>query len=353
MRGLALALSLLSTAALAKYAAVETKPVPIARLLANAEKDFKKAPKDFAVLARNARLNAMAATLAGEKAEVPVHDGEDEPWYGHQPRHVPYAEGKAAAGKARLEKAVDFYRRALAVKPDDIVTELGLAWTLEQSGKTDEAKNRYRKVVEAGWKAEKDKMEGFGKSWSLTEEAIGYLKPLLDPAKDAAEIQRYDERLKVIAAKPRSITPVLVALGPGPLVDAKARVGFDLDGRAPHACAWDWPTPAAGILVYDPEGKGDIRSGLQLFGSVSWWVFWENGYQALAALDDDGDGGLRGTELAGIRVWRDADGDAVSQPGEVQDLTAYGITAIGVRDGMGVIMNGRPAAAIDWIARCR
>lgn len=195
---------------------------------------------------------------------------------------------------------------------------------------------------------------------------MGYLKPLLDPKKDAEELGRYDERLKVIGSKPRRVTPVLVPLGNdtslGALIDGTARVAFDLDGRAPHACAWDWVTPAAGILVYDPDGRGNVRSGLQLFGSVSWWVFWADGYQALAALDDDGDGWLRGPELAGIAVWRDANGDAVSGAGEVRPLTALGITGLEVRPAVDpasgaltarVERDGHVVPSYDWEARCR
>lgn len=44
------------------------------------------------------------------------------------------------------------------------------------------------------------------------------------------------------------------------------------------------------LLVRDPQHKSKIESGRQLFGNVTWWMFWRNGYQALAALDDTMDG---------------------------------------------------------------
>ena len=65
-------------------------------------------------------------------------------------------------------------------------------------------------------------------------------------------------------------------------------------------------TKDAGWLVYDPKGKGDITSSLQLFGNVTFWLFWENGYHALASLDDNGDGVLTGDELKGLAIWHDA-----------------------------------------------
>jgi hypothetical protein len=63
-----------------------------------------------------------------------------------------------------------------------------------------------------------------------------------------------------------------------------------------------------------------IESGRQLFGSVTWWMFWRDGYQAPAALDDDGNGWLEGNELAGIAIWRDLNGNGVCDPSEIISL---------------------------------
>ena len=65
-----------------------------------------------------------------------------------------------------------------------------------------------------------------------------------------------------------------------------------------------------------------------MFGSVTFWIFWRDGYAALAALDDNGDGELRGSELRGLALWRDLNCNGVSEPGEVQPVAAFGITAI-------------------------
>ena len=81
----------------------------------------------------------------------------------------------------------------------------------------------------------------------------------------------------------------------------------------------------------DRAGKGEITSGLQLFGNVTFWLFWENGYAALAALDDDGDGTLRGDELKGLAIWHDRNGNGVSEPGEAKPLPEHGITAVSCR----------------------
>jgi hypothetical protein len=105
---------------------------------------------------------------------------------------------------------------------------------------------------------------------------------------------------------------------------------FDADGSGVKM-AWSWITPDAAWLVSDIHHAGHIKSSLQLFGNVTWWLFWENGYQALGVLDDDGDGVLHGRELDGLALWRDANGNGISEPGEVRTLAEYGITALSYR----------------------
>jgi len=88
---------------------------------------------------------------------------------------------------------------------------------------------------------------------------------------------------------------------------------------------------ATAILVWDPGKSGRIESGLQLFGSVTWWMFWKDGYQPLAALDDNGDRWPSGEELQGIAVWRDSNGNGISELGEVVPVRSVEITRIAVR----------------------
>ncbi len=159
------------------------------------------------------------------------------------------------------------------------------------------------------------------------------------------------------------ITPIILALAPircvDDLLDSAARVTFPLRGFGP-VDVWPWLRPAAGLLVWDPANTGDITSGRQLFGGYTFQIFRANGYDALAALDDDGDGFLRGVELEGIRVWFDRDGDGRSTPDEVVDLAALGIVGIAVRatatEGIhptnpgGVIFSdGRTLPTWDWM----
>lgn len=131
-----------------------------------------------------------------------------------------------------------------------------------------------------------------------------------------------------------AITPILFSLDTSArledLLDSRRTVTFDLDGtRRPQR--YTWVRPDTGILVWDPSDTGQIRSGHQLFGSVSFNMFWSDGYRALDALDDNRDGVLTGNELIGLAVWFDRNQDGVSQPGEVIPISRAGIAALSAR----------------------
>jgi hypothetical protein len=144
------------------------------------------------------------------------------------------------------------------------------------------------------------------------------------------------------------------------LLDTEARVDFDLRGFGPRQ-RWSWVRPNLGLLVWDPQRTGVIASGRQLFGNYTFQIVWETGYAALAALDDDGDGVLRGKELEGLRVWFDRNSDGISTPDEVVDLADCGIVGLVVKaDGMAGIhptnsrglhmADGRTLPTWDWMA---
>lgn len=68
-----------------------------------------------------------------------------------------------------------------------------------------------------------------------------------------------------------------------------------------------------------------------MFGSVTFWMFWETGYDALCSLDDNGDGTLAGGELKELALWHDANTNGVSEPGEGRSLDAHGIVSLSCR----------------------
>jgi len=197
-----------------------------------------------------------------------------------------------------------------------------------------------------------------------SNEIIGYLLKLLDPVKDAKEIAQLQKDRKALSTMGRMVTPLLVSLEPNTpleqLVDPIANVAFDLDGSGAQR-RWGWITPKAAWLVFDHDGSGRITSGLQMFGNVTFWIFWRDGYAALPALDDDGDGTLTGSELRGLSLWRDLNGNGISEPGEVRPVTEWGVVAIQCgsethSSGIpfhphGVVMSdGSTRATFDWIA---
>jgi hypothetical protein len=155
--------------------------------------------------------------------------------------------------------------------------------------------------------------------------------PLLDPNKDANEIDDLKARVAILVKLPRPVTPIAIPLKDGlearDLEDRSAAVRFDADGTGLDR-QWTWINPNAAWLVHDPNHTGKITSGLQLFGNVSFWCFWDNGYEALSSLDDNGDGVLSGAELHGLALWHDANGNGVCDPGEVRPLSYYGITGL-------------------------
>jgi hypothetical protein len=82
------------------------------------------------------------------------------------------------------------------------------------------------------------------------------------------------------------------------------------------------------VVADDRDGR--IESALQMFGSVTFWMFWDSGCDALCSLDDDGDAALSGRELERLALWH-ANVNGVSDRGEVRSLAAHDIVALSCR----------------------
>lgn len=319
----------------ARYAIVDTEKVPVARLLTNLEKQIQSKPKDLELRYALARVHSMAYALKIEQFDVRKDNGRpffgygSRAWVTTEPVRKTDRPEQASSAKEHLRKAIDQYRKAVEIDPKHLPSQLGLGWCLEQSGEKAAALAVYRIALPLAWERERSQDSIFERS--MTEEIARYMLPLLDPKKDAAEIKKIKGYTDVISKKGRAITPLAIPLQENApleeLIDAEAGVVFDLDGSGLER-RWGWITPKAGWLVYDATGRGQITSGLQLLGAVTFWIFWKNGYHALAALDNDGDGVLRDEELNGLAIWHDKNGNGVSDPGEVQPLAAWGITAL-------------------------
>jgi hypothetical protein len=357
-------LSLTSALALSAHAMFmrpDVENVPTDRLLANLEAKAKETPRKVEVLYAVARVHAIA--YAQNQAQFQAHRNTGLPFFGFVDRgFLPKPKPESGRGASNhLAQAIEWYTKALAADTNHLASRIGLGWCQEQAGDKQQAIATYRGTLDAAWA--KEKTSGHIFESSVASEVAKYMLPLLDPKTDADEIQRVQDIKNAADRLPRAITPILVPLaddlGLDQMVNPRAGVTFDLDGSG-RLLRWGWPTAKAGWLVYDPAGKGEIRSGLQLIGAVTFWVFWANGYEALGALDDNHDGWLRGDELKGLAVWCDANGNGRSEPGEVFPVERLGIRAIACgyqRHGTGIpfrpagiILNdGRTRPTYDWI----
>lgn len=223
----------------------------------------------------------------------------------------------------------------------------------------DEAKSDRRPMGSGGLRLCLEAAEGFKRVFVASK----------DPENHDARLPIVETSIKELGKQHQSggITPIIFSLEKGStlneLVNPDAVVKFNLDGTGLKQ-SWSWVKPETGILVWDPERTGKITSGRQLFGSVTWWVMFEDGYQALDALDDNRDGWLTGKELEGIAVWFDRNSNAVSDADEVVPIESLPIHAVavrpdGVQDGCstasgGVVRtDGRSLATFDWVATRR
>ena len=329
-------LFLLYAPARALFVRPDLEKVPVERLVKNLEDLAQKEPKNAQVRFNLARVHAMAYALKSDTCEVNKRQ-PNSAWFGNTPPAIPFKtidakdKEKLEEAKKHLQKAIATYQDTLKIQAENLPAQLGLAWCVEQTGDKIEAIKAYRKVIETGWEKEGKLTRGPLGGNFITKEAAGYLIPLMDGQKDADEITTLKERIAKLSKLPRPVTPIAIPLKDAltwrDLEDPNASVPFDVDGTG-LAKRWTWVTKDGGWLVYDPHKTGKITSGLQLFGNVTFWCFWDNGYEALRCLDDNGDGVLSGKELDGLAIWHDANGNGICEPGEVRPLSDYGIVAI-------------------------
>ena len=320
--------------------AQDVENVPVERVIANLERMVQEQPKNVDLRLNLARAHAMAFAQKVEVLSVYKKGAwAGQVFFNYEPNYRQFVVVKpanpqvAAIAEAHLKAAIDAYRELLKIDPDHVLGNLGLGWALYCFGDSANAKTSFRKVIDLEWPRE-SKASSVWMTGSLVEEAMRYLRPLLDPKADAAEINALNERKAVLDKKGRMITPIAVPLRSGlsalDIADENASVFFDADGSGiPRR--WTWITKDAAWLVFDKTNSGRITSALQWFGNVTFWMFWDNGYDALRTLDDNGDGVIGRTEFGGLALWHDRDGDGVSRRDEVRPLADYGIVELSTR----------------------
>lgn len=330
-------LVLLSWPLAAMYAMPDLEKVPVDRLVTNLEQMVAADPTNVQLRINLARVHAMAFALKTDTATVWKGKEQWGAWFGNEPRPIPFSaqgttdSGKLAAARVHLEKAIARYKEVIELQPNHLIARLGYAWCVEQSGDKMAAIGLYRALVDLAWASEKD-LTSAGLGWySITAETARYLIPLLDSTRDREEIATLLERSRQMQRVQRPITPIVVPLRDGldvsDLVDERARVSFDADGSG-VAKPWTWITRDVGWLVFDHRNTRQVTSALQMFGSVTFWLFWDTGYDALRALDDNGDGTIAGPELDGFALWHDINTNGVSEPGEVTPLVDWGVVSL-------------------------
>jgi hypothetical protein len=76
-----------------------------------------------------------------------------------------------------------------------------------------------------------------------------------------------------------------------------------------------WVAPGTGLVVFDKNANGTIDDGSELFGGPA-----EDGLAALARFDADGNARIDRNDpiFSQLRIRLDADGDGVTDPGELK-----------------------------------
>ena len=141
-------------------------------------------------------------------------------------------------------------------------------------------------------------------------------------------------------------TPLVLSFEPEvPVSFQPAAHDFALDPKLGSAC-YDFPAAQTPWLAFDRDGSGGIEDGSELFGSATPLAAGgaaRHGFEALAELDDNGDGHIDARD-AGWRyllAWADRNGDGLSQPEELIPVTELGLESIALAYGVSVRCDAR------------
>ena len=107
---------------------------------------------------------------------------------------------------------------------------------------------------------------------------------------------------------------------------SQSGIRFDFDGDL-FAEKAGWLSGDDGFLVLDADGDGRIEDVSEMFGGPGL-----SGFAELSDHDDNDDGVITIDDagFAALQVWRDIDGDAVTDDGELFSLADLGIESIGL-----------------------
>jgi hypothetical protein len=130
-----------------------------------------------------------------------------------------------------------------------------------------------------------------------------------------------------------------------------SHVHFDMnnDGFAERTA---WVTGGDGLLVWDRNGNGRIDNQSELFGNSSTLP---DGFAALRLLDTNHDGKITSADanFGKLKVWIDANGNGVTDAGELKSLASLSITSINLNAvaQSNVYLNENQVSAVSTFTR--
>src|SRR5438477_10828083 len=116
----------------AKFLQVETEQVPIARLIANLEKQWEQNPDDRQLHYALGRVHSMAYAL--DSASIQVEQKTGKPWFVYFDNGAPPRQGternapaQEKEAKAHLREAIEHYEAAAQISPGHLASLVRLA----------------------------------------------------------------------------------------------------------------------------------------------------------------------------------------------------------------------------------